>query len=200
RIAAAGHEIASHGWSHRFVYHIGVDAFRDEIRRSKALLEDLTGSPVDGYRAPFFSITRDARWALDVLVEEGFRYDSSIFPAANYRYGDPSARRQAGPRVTPSGAPLIEVPVSTLRLWRVSFTMSGGGYFRLYPYSLTKTMVWQLHRSGLPLVFYVHPWEYDVDHPRIAMPRRVARFTHYHNLSSMRPKTRKLLRDFRLTT
>jgi polysaccharide deacetylase family protein (PEP-CTERM system associated) len=200
RVAAAGHEIASHGWSHRFVYRIGADAFRQELRRSKALLEDVTGSPIDGFRAPFFSITRDARWALDVLVEEGFRYDSSIFPVANYRYGDPSARRDPGPVVAPSGATLLEVPLSTVRLSRLSVPMSGGGYFRLYPYALTKTMIRLLHRGGLPLVFYVHPWEYDVEHPRIPMPRRVARFTHYHNLASMQPKTQKLLRDFQFTT
>ncbi len=199
-VAARGHEIASHGWSHRFVYQIGPDAFREELRRSKAVLEGITGVAVAGYRAPFFSITKASLWALDVLVEEGFQYDSSIFPVANYRYGVPGASRSAGPVSTPSGETLLEIPLSTMRVPAVSIPMSGGGYFRLYPYALTRAMVHWLHRRQEALVFYVHPWEFDRDHPRIRMPRRIPHFTHYHNLASMVPKTRTLLRDFRFTT
>jgi polysaccharide deacetylase family protein (PEP-CTERM system associated) len=199
-IAARGHEIASHGWTHRFVYRIGRDAFRDELRRSKAVLEDIVGAPVEGSRAPFFSITSQSLWALDVLVEEGFRYDSSVFPVLSYRYGIPGARRSAGPLTTPSGANLFEIPLSTCRLPGVNVPISGGGYFRLYPYALTRALARRLHREGLPLVFYVHPWEYDVDHPRVAVPRAVPGFTHYHNLRSMAPKTRQLLREHRFMT
>lgn len=199
-VVKRGHEIASHGWSHRFVYRMGRDAFREELRRSKAVLEGITGVAVEGYRAPFFSITKESLWALDVLVEEGFSYDSSIFPVANYRYGVPGARRTAGPVSTPSGTTLLEIPLSTLRAPGLSIPMSGGGYFRVYPYALTRAMVRRLHRRQQPLVFYVHPWEFDVEHPRIRMPRRVPQFTHYHNLASMLPKTRSLLRDFRFTT
>ena len=199
-VASRGHEIASHGWTHRFVYRIGPDAFRDEVRRSKAVLEDIVGMPVEGYRAPFFSITNESLWALDILVEEGFRYDSSVFPLKNYRYGIPGARRTAGKLVTPSGAALYEIPLSVYRFPGVSVPISGGGYFRLYPYTLTRGLAKRLRREGQPLVFYVHPWEYDVDHPRISMPRRVPQFTHYHNLRSTTPKTRQLLRDFEFTT
>jgi polysaccharide deacetylase family protein (PEP-CTERM system associated) len=199
-LAARGHEIASHGWTHRFVYRIGRESFRDELRRSKAVLEDLVGAPVVGYRAPFFSITQQSLWALDVLVEEGFRYDSSVFPVLSYRYGIAGAHRRAGPLTTPSGATLFEIPLSTCRLPGLNVPISGGGYFRLYPYALTRALARRLQHQGLPLVFYVHPWEYDVDHPRIQMPRRVPELTHYHNLRSMAPKTRQLLRDLRFTT
>ena len=199
-VAKRGHEIASHGWSHRFVYRIGRDAFREELRRSKTVLEDITGVEVNGYRAPFFSLTKQSLWAFDILFEEGFRYDSSVFPVINYRYGIPGARRTAAPLSTPSGATLLEIPLSTLRVPRLTIPMSGGGYFRLYPYALTRAMVRQLHRRNEPLVFYVHPWEFDVDHPRIRMPGRVAQFTHYHKLGSMAPKTQRLLQDFRFTT
>lgn len=199
-VAARGHEIASHGYSHRFVYHLGRDAFREEMRRSRRALEDISSSSVVGYRAPFFSITTDSRWALDVLVEEGFCYDSSIFPVRNYRYGISDAQRRAGPLKTPSGASIYEIPLSTCRLAGANIPISGGGYFRLYPYAITRALVNRLHRESQPLVFYVHPWEYDPDHPRIKMPRRFPQFTHYHNLTSMIPKTQRLLRDFRFVS
>ncbi len=200
-VARRGHEIASHGWSHRFIYRQPPAEFRDELRRSKRLLEDIAGRRVDGFRAPFFSITSASRWAFDILVEEGFRYDSSVFPVFNYRYGIPGAQRAPGPLRTPSGASLFEIPLST---WRaplgVNFPISGGGYFRLYPYPVTQLLVRSLLREGHGLVFYVHPWEYDAAHPRIKMPRFVPQLTHYHNLPSMIGKTRALLRDFRFVT
>jgi polysaccharide deacetylase family protein (PEP-CTERM system associated) len=196
-VAARGHEIASHGWSHRFVYRIGPDAFRRELRDSKALLEDVAQSPVQGYRAPFFSITNESLWALDILLEEGYRYDSSVFPVFNYRYGIPGAARTPGPIATPSGATILEVPLSTVRApLGLNIPISGGGYFRLYPYAVTRALVRTLLREGLGLVFYVHPWEYDTHHPRVKMPRFVPQLTHYHNLPSMIGKTRKLLADF----
>ncbi len=207
RLARAGHEIGSHGWSHRFVYRLTPDAFRDELRRSRALLRELSGQPVTGFRAPFFSITSESLWALDVLVEEGFRYDSSIFPTLNYRYGIPGAGREAGWITTPSGARLFEIPLSTLR-WPgaraargVNLPLGGGGYFRLYPYAATRAMVRRLHASEhAPLVFYVHPWEYDTGQPDVPMPRAFPKFTHYHNLATTRGKTRRLLADFRFST
>lgn len=207
RLAGRGHEIACHGHSHRFVYRLTPDAFRAELRRSIDVLEQLAGRKVIGYRAPYFSITADALWALDVLVEEGIRYDSSIFPTLNYRYGIPDASRTAGWIRTPSGARLFEIPLSTLRIpgpdarRGINLPLGGGGYFRLYPYFVTRALVRRLiagERQGL--VFYVHPWEYDPDHPRVAMPRPVPRITHYLNLDSTAAKTRKLLSDFRFTT
>jgi polysaccharide deacetylase family protein (PEP-CTERM system associated) len=201
-VARHGHEIACHAYAHHFVYRQTPAAFREEVRRSRGVLEAIIGRPVVGFRAPFFSITADALWALDVLVEEGFRYDSSIFPVWNYRYGIPRAARQPGLLATPSGARLFEVPLSTVRLpggrWLgLNLPVSGGAYFRLYPYRLTRALVRRLERAGERLVFYAHPWEYDPGHPRIRLPRLVPRVTHYMNLAAMAARTRRLLGDFR---
>ncbi len=204
RIAAAGHEIASHGWSHRFVYRQPPEQFRQELRRSKVVLEQIAGAAVVGYRAPYFSITAEALWALDVLVEEGFQYDSSIFPTFNYRYGIPGATRVPGWLTTPGGRRLYEIPLSTVRLPAtagINVPLGGGGYFRLYPYSLTRRLIDHLTRvERLALVFYVHPWEYDPGQPRIRLPRWMPEQTHYLNLASTTPKTRQLLHDFPFTT
>jgi polysaccharide deacetylase family protein (PEP-CTERM system associated) len=201
-MAAHGHEIACHGYSHHFVYQQTPAAFREEVRRSRAVLEAIIGHPVVGFRAPFFSITADSLWALDVLVEEGFRYDSSIFPVWNYRYGIPRAARQPGLVTAPAGGRLFEVPLSTVRLpgdgsLGVNVPVSGGAYFRLYPYRLTQALVKRLERGGERLVFYAHPWEYDPEHPRIRLPRFIPHVTHYMNLDTMAARTRQLLADFR---
>lgn len=196
-LAARGHEIASHGWSHRFVYQQGPKEFREELRRSVQLLESQSGQSVLGYRAPFFSITKDALWALDILVEEGIAYDSSVFPTVNYRYGIPNASRAPGFLTTPSGARLFEVPLSTVRLPGMNFPMAGGGYFRLYPYGVTRMLSQRiLEHEGRGLVFYVHPWEFDTEQPRISLPRWLPQWTHYHRLDSTASKTRRLLADF----
>ena len=202
-IARHGHEIACHGYTHRFVYRLTPATFREEVRRSRDVLEALAGEPVVGFRAPFFSITADALWALDVLLEEGFRYDSSIFPVWNHRYGIPRAARQPGRVTTPAGGTLFEVPLSTVRLPSarlpvgLNIPVSGGAYFRLYPYRLTRALVRRLERAGDRLVFYAHPWEYDPSHPRIRLPHPVSQITHYVNLAAMAGRTRQLLRDFR---
>jgi polysaccharide deacetylase family protein (PEP-CTERM system associated) len=202
-IARHGHEIACHAYSHHFVYHQTQAAFREEVRRSRGALEGIIGKPVVGFRAPFFSITADALWALDVLVEEGFHYDSSIFPVWNYRYGIPHAARHPGLLTTPSGARLFEIPLSTVRVpgnglrLGLNVPVSGGAYFRLYPYRLTRALVQRLERAGERLVFYAHPWEYDPEHPRIRLPRLVPHVTHYMNLDAMAGRTRRLLADFR---
>jgi len=206
KIAGLGHDIASHGYSHRFVYQQTPAQFQTELRKSKAILEDICGQKVIGYRAPFFSITQESLWALDILLEEGFLYDSSLFPVKNYRYGIPGARREPHWLNTPAGNRIFEIPLSTVRLpapksrrgWNVP--MSGGGYFRLYPYFLTRLLVKRLETENTGLVFYMHPWEYDPDHPRITFPRRLPQFTHYHNLRSSVEKTRKLLEEFSFTT
>jgi polysaccharide deacetylase family protein (PEP-CTERM system associated) len=204
-LARRGHEIASHGWSHRFVYQQPPADFRRELRHSRDLLEQLSGRRVTGFRAPYFSITAQALWALDVLAEEGFLYDSSIFPTFNYRYGIPGAGRDPEWIRTPSGARLFEVPISTVRVPArqtvgVNVPLGGGGYFRLYPYRVTAALARRREREGHGLVFYVHPWEYDPDHPRVRLPRLVPEITHYLNLGSTAGKTRRLLRDFRFTT
>lgn len=207
RLAARGHEIASHGYSHRFVYRQTPEAFRRELRRSINVLEQQAGKSVIGYRAPYFSITAEALWALDILAEEGIRYDSSIFPIPNYRYGIPGADRHPGWIRTPSGRPLYEIPLSTVRVpsaraeHGLNLPLGGGGYLRLYPYPVTRALARYLRKhEQRGLIFYVHPWEYDPEHPRVKMPRRIPRFTHYLNLRSTAGKTRRLLADFTFTT
>jgi len=194
-IAAAGHEVGTHGFSHTLVYKLTPDEFRAEIRRSKELLEDLAGAPVLGHRAPFFSVTRDSLWALDVLGECGIRYDSSIYPVANYRYGIPDAPRWPY-RIATAAGELIEFPVSTSRVFGRNLPVAGGAYFRIYPYALTRWAFRALNRLGRPAAFYLHPWEVDSDHPRIPLPRRIAA-THYFNLRGTEPRLRRLLKDFR---
>jgi len=194
-VAAAGHEIGTHGWSHTFVYRLTPARFREELTRSVELLESLAGRPVIGHRAPFFSITRESLWALDVLRECGLRYDSSIYPVLNYRYGIHDAPRW--PYAVSNGdRPFTEFPITTWRLAGRNLPVAGGAYFRLYPYALTRTAFRAVNRAGQPAVFYLHPWELDPDHPRIRLPRRIAA-THYARLAGTGPKLIRLLRDFR---
>jgi polysaccharide deacetylase family protein (PEP-CTERM system associated) len=194
-IAAAGHEIATHGYSHTLIYRQTPDLFRREMGRAIKLLEDITGQRVLGHRAPFFSITRDSLWAFEVLGELGIRYDSSVFPVLNYRYGIADAPRwpyevDAGKRR------LIEFPISTWQFWGRNVPIAGGAYFRIYPYALTRRAFRAVNGKGRPAVFYVHPWELDPDHPRIPLPRRIS-LTHYLNLQRTEDRFRRLLRDFK---
>jgi polysaccharide deacetylase family protein (PEP-CTERM system associated) len=193
-IAAAGHEIGTHGYTHTLVYQQTPALFRMELERSIRVLEELTGRPVLGHRAPFFSITKKSLWALEVLGELGIRYDSSIFPLRNYRYGIENAPRWAYEIMT-GGRTLQEFPISTWRLWGRNLPVAGGAYFRIYPYALTRHAFRSINRQGRPAVFYLHPWEIDPDHPRIPLPRRIAA-THYFNLKATEGRLRRLLRDF----
>ena len=194
-IAAQGHEVATHGWSHTLVYQMSPDLFRAELRRSVQLLEELAGRKILGHRAPFFSITRASLWALDVLGEEGIRYDSSVFPVLNYRYGIEDAPRWPYP-VRGDAWTLTEFPITTWRVLGRNLPVAGGAYFRLYPYALTRAALSSINRAGHPAVFYLHPWELDPDHPRIRLPRRIA-LTHYANLAATERRLRRLLGDFR---
>jgi len=193
RIRSAGHEIGTHGCSHRFVYEQGEDEFREDIRRSLELLAGCGCADVIGHRAPYFSITRESLWALDTLAELGIRYDSSIFPVANYRYGIPDAP-QWPHRV--NGGSLFEFPISTWRVGGRNLPIAGGAYFRLLPYSVTRRGIAAINRAGHPAVFYIHPWELDPDHPRIKLPRRIA-VTHYANLRATERRLERLLGEFR---
>ncbi len=195
RIATAGHEIASHGYSHQLIYTQTPAEFRAETVRSKHLLEDLSGTPVLGYRAASFSITRHSLWALDVLAELGFRYDSSIFPIRHDRYGIPGAAENPGSVTTPSGATLIEFPMSAARWCRIRVPVSGGGYFRLLPLAVTRWGLRQINATGRPFTFYLHPWELDPDQPRISAPW-LSRFRHYTNLHCCEDRLRRLLGEF----
>jgi len=194
-IAAAGHEIGTHGWSHMFVYRQDPATFRAELERSLRLLEDLAGRAIIGHRAPVFSITKQSLWALEVLGELGIRYDSSIYPVANYRYGIEDAPRW--PHDVPAGATTLrEFPITTWRVLGKNLPIAGGAYFRIYPYALTRAGFRAVNGAGKPAVFYLHPWELDPEHPRIPLPRRVAA-THYVNLAGTASRLRRLLRDFR---
>jgi polysaccharide deacetylase family protein (PEP-CTERM system associated) len=192
---AAGHEIASHGYFHQLTYDLRRDQFRDDVRRAKALLEDQAGVQVRGYRAPSYSITTRSLWALDVLIEEGYEYDASIFPIRHDRYGIPDAPRHAH-RLTRAEGALIEAPPSTVRIGGTNLPIAGGGYFRLLPYGWTR---WGIRRVNQverrPVIFYLHPWEIDPDQPRLPVGR-LSRLRHYRNLHLTAPRLEHLLRDF----
>jgi polysaccharide deacetylase family protein (PEP-CTERM system associated) len=195
-IAAAGHELASHGYNHRLVYDQTPDAFRDDVRRAKSLIEDQSGQPVRGYRAPSYSITRRSLWALDVLVEEGYAYDASIFPIRHDRYGIPDAPRHPH-ELTRAGGSLTEAPPSTVRMASMNLPVAGGGYFRLLPYGWTRWGIARINeREKQPAIFYLHPWEIDPEQPRL-QASAMSRFRHYRHLDKTEGRLRRLLGDFR---
>ena len=196
RIAAAGHEIASHGFGHQLVYEMDPERFRDDVRRAKRQLEDTAGQAVSGYRAPSYSITKQSLWALDVLVEEGYHYDASIFPVHHDRYGIPDAPRHPYVLEREAGR-LVEAPPSTVRVGRVNLPVAGGGYFRILPFTWTRWGIARVNRhEGQPVIFYLHPWEVDPDQPRLGADA-VGRFRHYRNLHKTEPRLRRLLELFR---
>lgn len=198
-IAAQGHEIACHGYSHKLIYNQTPNVFREETLRSKALLEDQCQSSVLGYRAASYSITAQSDWALDILVEAGFIYDSSIFPVRHDRYGMPGTKRFPYMLTTPCGKALVEFPLTTLQLAGSTLPIAGGGYFRLFPYFFSRWGLAQSNRLGEPFVFYLHPWEIDPDQPRI-QAGWFSRFRHYNNLSVCENRLQLLMNDFKFTT
>jgi polysaccharide deacetylase family protein (PEP-CTERM system associated) len=196
RIAGAGHEVASHGYAHRLIYDQTPSAFREDVRRAKGLLEERSGRRVAGYRAPSYSITPRSLWALDILVEEGYEYDSSIFPIRHDRYGIPVSERRPYVIHRQAGT-LVEVPGSTTRLGPVNLPIAGGGYFRLLPYGWTRWGISRVNqREQRPAVFYLHPWEIDPGQPRLEAGR-LGRLRHYRNLALTGTRLRQLLTDFR---
>lgn len=200
-IDSAGHEIASHGYSHQLVFEQSLAVFREESQRSKQLLEDITGKAVLGYRAASYSITRKSLWALDVLAELGFRWDSSIFPVHHDTYGMVGSPEQPYQLVTPGGAELIEFPLTTARIAGFPVPAAGGGYFRQYPYALSRWLLERASDNGSrPVIFYLHPWEVDPEQPRIAGASLKSRYRHYTNLSRCMPRLARLCRDFQFTT
>jgi polysaccharide deacetylase family protein (PEP-CTERM system associated) len=198
RIAAAGHEIASHGWWHRRVSKLRPPEFREEIRRSKSILEDVSGQGVVGFRAPSFSIVPGVEWAFDVLLEEGYRYDSSLFPIRRPDYGYPSAATVPHHLERAAGS-LLELPMATTTIGGLRFPAAGGGYLRQLPYGIIARAFRQQTAAGLPAMFYIHPWEIDPDQPRLAAPM-VARWRHYRGLERTLPRIERLLREFRFTS
>lgn len=198
-IAGRGHEVACHGYSHQLVYNQSPEAFRKETLSSKRLLEDIIQMPVSGYRAASYSITNRSRWALDIIVEAGFEYDSSIFPVRHDLYGIPGTPEFPYHLETPDGRSLVEFPLSTAKFLKYRLPIAGGGYFRLYPYVLTRAGLSQINRRQQPFIFYLHPWEIDSDQPRIAASW-FSRFRHYNNLEKCESRLHHLLSDFKFGT
>lgn len=195
RIASAGHEVASHGYAHELITGLSPDTFREDVRKARKILEDVIGAPVHGYRAPSFTIVAETRWAHEVLVQEGYRWDSSVVPVVHDVYGLPGANPYVHRIDTPSG-PLWELPPSTARVLGTRIAVGGGGYFRLYPYPLLRRWLRRIEASGQPLVFYLHPWELDPEQPRME-GTRLSTFRHYLNLHKVEPRLERLLDDFR---
>jgi len=182
-----GHEVACHSYAHQVISKQTPDTFRKDLRFAKSILEDITGEPVRGYRAPTFSITEDTLWALDILIEEGFHYDSSIFPIHHDRYGMPKAERFPNLIRRSNGYKMLEFPMSTLRLMGTNFPFAGGGYMRLLPVSFISRAIERINGRGHPVILYVHPWEFDPHQPRLRAPLMTA-FRHYHNIGAMSRK------------
>lgn len=198
RIADAGHEIASHGWWHHRVTSLEPEEFREDIRVSKLLLEDISGRPVNGYRAPSFSITPDSQFAFEVLLEEGYIYDSSVFPIRRSNYGWPGAPPIPHVKQCVNGA-LLEFPLAT-NLWGpFRIPVAGGGYFRQFPLAVVQRAFRELSMQSVPGVFYIHPWELDADQPRIRVGP-LTRMRHYRGLKSTPHRLERLLAEFRFTS
>jgi polysaccharide deacetylase family protein (PEP-CTERM system associated) len=192
-IAGGGHELASHGHAHDLVYNLTPEQFREDIRKSKETIESITGKKIYGYRAPSFSITKESLWALDILKDEGYTYDSSIFPVSFHdRYGFDGCK--TGPFRWPNG--LMEVPLTVYRIKGKALPLAGGGYFRLLPYMYFKYFFKKINAKNERFTFYLHPWEIDPGQPRIKLPMTY-RFRHYVNLKGTEGYLLKLLRDFR---
>jgi polysaccharide deacetylase family protein (PEP-CTERM system associated) len=195
-IAGLGHEVASHGYHHQLIYSLAPEQFRADVRRAKAVVEDAAGRAVAGYRAPSFSIVKSSLWALDVLIEEGYQYDASIFPIRHDRYGIPGAPRHIH-RIKREAGEIVEVPGSTVRVGTASLPIAGGGYFRLLPYAWTKWGIGRVNAADQePVVFYLHPWEIDPDQPRLPVGR-TTRLRHYTGLGKTLDRMKRLVSDFR---
>jgi len=192
----AGHEIGSHGYGHQMITRGDQKTFRTDLGRAKSIIENQTGARVRCFRAPSYSITSKTLWALEILGELGFEYDSSIFPVRHDYYGIPDAPRFPHYRLLRGGARLLEFPPSTLRVYATNLPVAGGGYLRLFPYRLTAWAIPRINqKENQPAMIYLHPWEIDPDQPRIAASWR-SRFRHYQNLRTTETKFSRLLEEF----
>lgn len=193
RIVAQGHELASHGYGHQMISDLTPKAFEEDIRSAKAILEDISGTAIYGYRAPSFSITRNTLWAHEILTKTGHTYSSSVYPIAHDLYGIPEAPRFA----YPANANLMEIPATSVRIGNKNFPASGGGFFRLFPLELSKAIIAKVNRDdNQSAIFYCHPWEFDPNQPKVANASAKSRFRHYINLKSNTAKFDKLLGAF----
>lgn len=195
-----GHEVASHGYSHQLIYNQSPNVFKEETLRSKGLLENIIQKPVLGYRGASYSITKQSEWALDILFDAGFKYDSSIFPVRHDRYGIPDAPRFPYLAETPKKNKIIEFPLTSFRFMGAQLPIAGGGYFRLFPYWFTKFAFNKIHKTeDRPFIFYLHPWEVDPEQPRIKSSL-LSRFRHYNNLHKCKTRLERLLSDFEFSS
>lgn len=196
-----GHEIASHGYSHQLIYKQTPAIFRAETLKSKQILENLIQTPITGYRAASYSITRNSLWALEILSDLGFTWDSSIFPTRHDNYGIPGSPEEPYRIITESGGELLEFPLTTAKVLGQSIPAAGGGYFRQYPYALSR---WLFDRASLnqtkPQIFYLHPWEIDPEQPRVPNASWFSNFRHYTNLKRCLPRLEHMIRDFEFGT
>jgi polysaccharide deacetylase family protein (PEP-CTERM system associated) len=201
RIHQQGHEIASHGYSHQLIYKQDPKVFREETAKSKQILEDLIQQPITGYRAASYSITRNSLWALETLAELGFTWDSSIFPTRHDNYGIPGSPEEPYKIGTRQGKILTEFPLTTAKVLGQSIPAAGGGYFRQYPYFVSR---WLFEIASLnqtkPQIFYLHPWEIDPDQPRVPNASWFSNFRHYTNLHRCLPRLERMISDFKFGT
>ena len=198
-IFAEGHEIGCHGYWHQLIYHLTPDQFQTDLRMATTIIEDASGHKVESYRAPSFSIVEQSLWALDVLIDEGYRYDSSIFPIRHDRYGLPGADRFPH-RIQRTGGSICEFPLTVHPIGKYNLPIAGGGYFRFFPAALSIRLLRQVNeKQRQPFIFYLHPWEIDPQQPRIAAGLR-SRFRHYHHLSRTEDKLKRLLTEFKFQT
>ncbi len=194
-IAEKGHRIGCHSYLHRKVYDLTPDEFRNDTKKAKAILEKITGAQITRYRAPSYSITKKSLWALDILEELGFEYDSSIFPILHDNYGIPDAPRF---RYRYPDHNLTEYPISTAKVLGRNIPVAGGGYFRLFPYWFTKMLLKKINQQEKqPFIFYLHPWEIDPNQPRMKKAKLLSKFRHYNNLDKTMTRLKKLLNDFK---
>jgi polysaccharide deacetylase family protein (PEP-CTERM system associated) len=198
QIAQRGHEVACHGYGHDLVYELGRDRFRSDLKKARAAIEDATGVAVTGYRAPSYSITAASMWALPILVEEGFSFDSSIFPIRHPRYGVPEFTRWPVRLELEGGKSIREFPLTTLSLGPVNLPLAGGAYLRFLPLALFRWGFARLEAAGRATVLYVHPWEIDPGQPRQNVRWHV-RVNHYYNLRNMEARLRRMLERFRFS-
>jgi polysaccharide deacetylase family protein (PEP-CTERM system associated) len=193
-IVNRGHEIGCHGWAHDFIYNMTPAEFEDDTQRAVDAVTEITSAPVTAYRAAYFSITKASLWALEILAKLGFLYDSSVFPVRNWRYGIPDFDPRPQRIETPSGV-ITEFPMTIRKVFSQNLPVSGGAYFRLYLYALTRSNFRAIEKQNRPVIFYVHPWELDPDHPRVQFHWK-ARLTHYVNLGATRGRLQRLLNEF----
>ena len=198
-IVGQGHEIASHGYGHQLVYTMTEEEFREDVRKTRKILQEQSGQPILGYRAPSFSMTHRTPWAHRILVEEGYVYDSSVFPIYHDLHGNPDAPREIHTIQTEAGQ-ITEFPPAVITRFGKNIPVGGGGYFRFFPYWVTARWLKEINRQGKPFVFYIHPWEIDPDQPRIPGAPLKSRFRHYLNLKRTAGRLQRLLRDFAFTT